>query len=84
MVDDGRSEGRVGFVLQFALGIYMNLSYPGCLEARDAPAVPPSTAQPRKGLDVYQELPCGVEARHVILGDPLKPPKPEASHMKNS
>jgi len=44
MVD--RTVGRVGFVLQFALGIYMNLSYPGCLEARDAPAVRPSTICP--------------------------------------
>ena len=40
------------------------------------------SAQPRKGLDFYKEL-LKRGTRHAILGDPLKPTKPEASLMKH-
>ena len=60
-----------------------NLSYPGCLEARDAPSTAKYYPNSRGKVWIFTRRCNRVEARHLILGGSLRPTKPEPSHMKN-
>ena len=86
MVDDGRSDGRTCWVCTaVCLGNLYEFIVSGMLRSSRCTSRTSKYYLPSRGKVWMFTRSCnGVEARHVILGDPLKPTKPEAPHMKNS